>query len=186
MSRTRRLFTPSQKAEIVRRHLKDQVPVSELATEHNLQPGRIHQWIEPGLTQLERAFEKPGRKPRRSAGKLEQLKDQKIHRLEEKPALKNEVISGLLVDRRRGKESLHRFSSSQSARRLPATYIHDARCGCCRHQPSTAYRVLIPESRRDVLLPDFGARRLESFHRVPGYSREDGRERCGNGFAKGA
>ncbi len=81
-----------------RRHLKDQVPVSELATEHNLQPGRTHQWIESGPTQLERAFEKPGRKPKRSAGKLEQFKDQKIHRLEEKPALKNEVISGLLEE----------------------------------------------------------------------------------------
>ncbi len=74
------MFTPSQKAEIVRRHLKDQVPVSELATEHNLQPGRTHQWIAAGLTQLERAFEKPGKKPKRSAGKLEQFiaKDFKI------------------------------------------------------------------------------------------------------------
>ncbi len=49
-----------------------------------------------------------GRKRRskksRSAGKLEQLKDQKIHRLEEKLTLKNEVISGLLEENVKAKK----------------------------------------------------------------------------------
>lgn len=104
MPRTRRMFTPTQKADIVRRHLKDQVPVSELASEHNLQPSQIHQWVEVVLTQADRAFEKSGKKPKRSAKKLEQLRDQKIHKLEEKLALKNEVISELMEENVKAKK----------------------------------------------------------------------------------
>ncbi len=82
MSRTRRMFTSTQKAEVVRRHLKDQVPVSQLAAELDVQPSQIHQWVQAVLAQAERAFEKPGKRPRRSADKLEQLKDLKIQQLQ--------------------------------------------------------------------------------------------------------
>jgi len=104
MSRTRRMFTSSQKAEVVRRHLKDLVPVSQLAAELDVQPSQIHQWIEVVLTQAERAFEKPGKKPKRSAKKLEQLKDKKIHKLEEKLNLKNEVIAELMEENVKAKK----------------------------------------------------------------------------------
>ena len=93
MSRTRRMFTSSQKAETVRRHLKDQVPVSQLAAELNVQPSQIHQWVQAVLAQAERAFEKPRKKPVRSAKKLEQLNAKKIYQLEQKLNLKNEVIA---------------------------------------------------------------------------------------------
>ncbi len=96
MSRTRRMFTAPQKAEIVRRHLKDQVPVSDLATELVVQPSQIHQWISAVLAQAERAFEKTGKKPQRSAKKLEQLKDKKIFQLQEKLKDRNEVIAELM------------------------------------------------------------------------------------------
>ena len=98
------MFTPSQKAEIVRRHVKDQIPVSELAAEHDLQPSQIHQWVEVMLAQAERAFEKPRNKPKRSARKLEQLKDKKIHKLEEKLNLKNEVIAELMEENVKAKK----------------------------------------------------------------------------------
>lgn len=104
MSRTRRMFTPSQKAEVVRRHLKDQVPVSQLAAELDVQPSQIHQWVEVVLTQAERAFEKPGKKPKRSAKKLEQLNARKIHKLEEKLNLKNEVIAELMEENVKAKK----------------------------------------------------------------------------------
>ncbi len=98
------MFTPSQKAEIVRRHLKDHVPVSDPASEHDLQPGQIHQWIDVVLTQAERSFEKPGKQPKRPARKLEQLKDKKIHKLEEKLNLKNEVIAELMEENIKAKK----------------------------------------------------------------------------------
>ncbi len=96
MSRTRRMFTAAQKAEFVRRHLKDQVPVSDLAAELDVQPSQIHQWVNAALSQLERAFEKTSKKPQRSAKKLEQLKDKKIFQLEEKLKDRNEVIAELM------------------------------------------------------------------------------------------
>ena len=43
--RRRRTFTAEQKAEAVRRHLRDRVSVSDLAEELQVQPSQIHQWI---------------------------------------------------------------------------------------------------------------------------------------------
>jgi len=50
------MFTAPQKSEIVRRHLKDQVPVSDLAAGLEVQPSQIHQWVNAVLTQAERAL----------------------------------------------------------------------------------------------------------------------------------
>jgi len=90
------MFTAPEKAEIVRRHLKDQVPVSDLAAEMDVQPSQIHQWVNAVLTQAERAFEKVNKKPQRSAKKWEQLKDKKIYQLEEKLKDRNGVIAELM------------------------------------------------------------------------------------------
>lgn len=68
MSRTRRMFDFTQNASIVRRHLKEDVPVSELAQELDVQASQIHQWINTVLTQAEKAFQKLGKKPKRSVG----------------------------------------------------------------------------------------------------------------------
>lgn len=43
MSRQRRNFTPERKADVVRRHLKDKVAISQLATELGIQPNQIFQ-----------------------------------------------------------------------------------------------------------------------------------------------
>ncbi len=104
MSRTRRMFTSTQKAEVVRRHLKDQVPVSQLAAELDVQPSQIHQWVQAVLTQAERAFEKPGKKPVRTAKSLERLQAKKIHQLEQKLNLKNEVIAELMEENVKAKK----------------------------------------------------------------------------------
>jgi len=42
--RPRRHFTTEQKAEILRRHLVDKLPVSELCNELGLQPSVFYQW----------------------------------------------------------------------------------------------------------------------------------------------
>jgi transposase len=62
MSRTkRRQFTAAQKAQIVRRHLVDKVPVSELCEEHNLQPSVFYGWRNQLFENASAALEKRGR-----------------------------------------------------------------------------------------------------------------------------
>lgn len=99
MSRTRRLFSAEQKAQVVRRHLADKQPVSKLAEELQIQPSLIHFWVNQVLTQAERAFERsPGN------GRLELAKDRRIQQLETKLVQKNEVISELMEDNVRQKK----------------------------------------------------------------------------------
>ena len=59
---TRRHFSPEQKAAVVRRHLADKEPVSNLADELGVQPSQIHLWTKQLLDQAERAFQANGRK----------------------------------------------------------------------------------------------------------------------------
>jgi len=93
MSKTRRFFTPEQKAEIVRRHLSGKEAVSDLADEFGIQPTLIHNWVNQVLAQAERAFERPTTKRRQ-----EDAREQKIARLEAKLSNKNEVIAELMQE----------------------------------------------------------------------------------------
>ncbi len=72
MTRSRRHFTAEQKAEVVRRHLADKVPVSNLADEFQVQPTLVHLWVKHVLDHAAAAFEAPERSrqssPRRSQG----------------------------------------------------------------------------------------------------------------------
>lgn len=104
MSRSRRMFDSKKKADAVRRHLKDGVAVSQLAEELDVQPSQIHQWVNMALTQLEKAFEKPSKKPKRSAKSLENLQAKKIHQLEEKLVDRNEVIAELMEENIKAKK----------------------------------------------------------------------------------
>lgn len=91
--KTRRTFTPEQKADAVRRHLADQVPVSSLADELDVQPTLIHLWVRQVLDQAEKAFE---RTAGRAAKRADDAKDQKIAQLQEKLVKKNEVVAELM------------------------------------------------------------------------------------------
>lgn len=106
MSRIRRKFTAQQKADIVRRHLKDKVPITSLAEELSIQPTQIHQWVAMVLEQAERAFEKADRStPKRSADKIAELKEQRIKKLEERIVHKNEVIAELMEENVKAKKA---------------------------------------------------------------------------------
>jgi len=108
MSKNRRNFTAQQKADIVRRHLKDKVPLSTLAEELSVQPTLIYQWVTVALEQVDRLFERPERgnkASKRSQTKLDELKDQRIKKLEEKIAYKNEVISELMEENVKAKKA---------------------------------------------------------------------------------
>ena len=93
MSRTRRRFTPEQKAQIVRRHLAGKEPVSALAEEFGLQPSQIHTWVNQLLAQADKAFERAAQN-----GRTEQANRRRIEQLQAKLANKNEVIAELLEE----------------------------------------------------------------------------------------
>ena len=108
MSRNRRKFTAQQKADIVKRHLKDKVSISSLADELTIQPTQIYQWVGMVLEQAERAFEKADRSKttsRRTADKIADLKEQQIKRLQEKIVHKNEVIAELMEENVKAKKA---------------------------------------------------------------------------------
>lgn len=106
MSKTRRSFSAEQKADAVRRHIKDKVAISDLAAELDIQPTLIYQWIATVLEQAEKAFQtKSGRPAKSSQAKLEQAKDRQIALLNEKLQLKNEVISELMEENVKAKKA---------------------------------------------------------------------------------
>jgi len=103
-SKTRRTFTPPQKAQVVRRHLAGKEAVSDLADELGVQPSQIHLWVKQLLDQAERAFEKtPGAV--RQVRRAEDNKDQRIEQLQAKLANKNEVIAELMEENVRAKKA---------------------------------------------------------------------------------
>ena len=98
--RTRRHFTPQQKAEIVRRHLVGKEAVSDLASEFQVQPSQIHGWVKRILDQAEAAFQRqPGKR------RAEEAKERRITQLEAKLAQKNEVIAELMEENVRAKKA---------------------------------------------------------------------------------
>ena len=44
MKRQRKYYTPEEKVAILRRHLLEQVPISELCDKHSLQPTVFYRW----------------------------------------------------------------------------------------------------------------------------------------------
>ncbi|MCB0325149.1 MAG: transposase [Bdellovibrionales bacterium] len=92
--RPRRNFSGPEKAAIVRRHLVDKVPVSDLCDELGLQPTQIYTWQKQLFENGGLAFERPAR----SSKKTEDAKDRKIEALEAKIRQKNEVVSELLEE----------------------------------------------------------------------------------------
>lgn len=94
MSKQRRHFTAEQKAAIVRRHLADKKPVSDLADEYGVQPSQIHAWVHQVLAQAERAFDR-GAGQRQNQARAD---ERKITQLEAKLTTKNEVIAELMQE----------------------------------------------------------------------------------------
>jgi transposase-like protein len=85
--RTRRRHSPEQKAALVRRHLAEKKPVSEICNEAQIQPSLLHKW-ERDL--LEAA---PGVFSTRRAPSREQELEERIAALEAKLARKDAVIA---------------------------------------------------------------------------------------------
>jgi transposase len=86
--RQRRHFTPEQKAELLRRHLVDKVPVSDICNELKLQPTVFYDWLRTLMARAPTALESPTRGP-----SAEKKLEQRIAELEEKLAKKDSVIA---------------------------------------------------------------------------------------------
>jgi len=95
----RRNFTPVEKVAILKRHLLEKVPVSELCQKYDLQPTVFYRWqkqfFENGFLAFE-TFQKPKTEPLQA----------KITQLEEKLTRKNEVVSELMETHLKLKKSL--------------------------------------------------------------------------------
>jgi transposase len=104
MSKNRRSFSDEFKAKIVRRHLAEKVPVSDLAAESEIQPSLIHLWVKQVLDQAEKAFERSHGGKRRRV--VEDNSDKRrIAQLEAKLANKNEVIAELMEENVKAKKA---------------------------------------------------------------------------------
>ena len=101
MTTSRRNFSDTVKADVVRRHLSQKVPVSDLADELKIQPSLIHLWIRQVLDQAEKAFQRSKGGNRR----VDDAKDRKISHLEGKLANKNEVIAELMEENVKAKKA---------------------------------------------------------------------------------
>ena len=91
MTRSRRNFTPQEKAAIVLRHLVDKTPVSDLCDELGLHPTQFYTWQKQLTENAAVAFE-----TQRQSKRADDAKDRKILALEAKIQQKNEVVAELL------------------------------------------------------------------------------------------
>ena len=57
VQRSRRVFTPEQKATMLRRHLGDKVPVSDLCDEYQIAPSLFYLWQKQALDHLAAALQ---------------------------------------------------------------------------------------------------------------------------------
>lgn len=91
-SRERRHFSPQQKLTIVKAHLVDGVPISDLCDRHHIQPAQFYLWqkqlFENGAAAFERKAKHAGPSP----------EERKLQQLEAKLATKNEVIAELIQE----------------------------------------------------------------------------------------
>lgn len=91
MSKPRRHFAGTEKVAILKRHLIDKVPVSDLCDELDLYPNQFYAWLKEFFENGHAAFDN-GRKSKA----VEDANVRKIEQLEAKLARKNEVMAELM------------------------------------------------------------------------------------------
>src|SRR3954467_13640036 len=94
MTKTRRHFTPEQKVALLRLHLLEKKPISDICEEHSLSVNLFYLWQKQFFENGAAAFAQPAK--RRQA--QQDAKDRKIAALEEKLQRKNEVLSELMEE----------------------------------------------------------------------------------------
>ena len=91
MNKQRRHFAGAEKVAILKRHLVDKVPISDLCDELGLYPNLVYGWLKEFFENGHRAFEN-GRKSKA----VEDAKDHKIEQLQAKLQRKDSVMAELM------------------------------------------------------------------------------------------
>ena len=91
MRKQRKNYTAQEKVFILKRHLVDRVPASDLCDEYNLQPTVFYRWQKEFFENGASAFEKDNANRKRAEQK-------RIEQLEIKLQTKNEVLSELMEE----------------------------------------------------------------------------------------
>ena len=94
MTRERRYFTPEQKIALLRLHLLEKKPISDICQEHHLSVNLFYLWQKQLFENGTAAFTNTGK--RRKAD--QDAKDRTITTLQEKLQRKNEVLSELMEE----------------------------------------------------------------------------------------
>jgi transposase len=92
MERQRRHFSGADKVKILREHLLDKIPVSQVCDKHEITPTMFYQWQKIFFENGTAAFE---RQPSHSRVSVDQ---KKITQLEQKLQRKDEVLAELMTE----------------------------------------------------------------------------------------
>lgn len=99
MKKKRRNYTPEEKVIILKRHLVDKIPVSDLCDQYNLQPTVFYRWQKEFFSLGSVAFDRP-------RSQKETKRERRIKDLEKKLQTKNEVLSELMEEHIKLKKNL--------------------------------------------------------------------------------
>lgn len=91
MSKPRRHFSGAEKVAILKRHLLEKVPISDLCDQHDLYPNQVYAWLKEFFENGHAAFDNG-----RAAKAEESAQQRKIEQLEAKLSRKNEVMAELM------------------------------------------------------------------------------------------
>ena len=99
MKRRRKQYSPEEKVAILRKHLVEKVPVSDVCEEYGLHPTVFYRW-------QKEFFEKGAAAFRRSGDQETVRLKRRVADLEEKLVRKNEVVSELMEEYMAAKKDL--------------------------------------------------------------------------------
>lgn len=88
----RRQFSPEQKIKILREHLLDKVPISEVCEKHQITPTQFYQWQKTFFDNGAAAFAKSAN------NRVSNQSEQRITKLEDKLKRKDEVIAEIMAE----------------------------------------------------------------------------------------
>ena len=121
MRKKRHNYTPEEKVAILKRHLIDRVPVSDLCDEFQLQPKLLYDWQKQFFEQGAAAFShQSSRLKAAEATEVQQLKE-KLQRTEERLQRKHEVLSELVEEHVKLKKELGEPLPANGFPTTPAT-----------------------------------------------------------------
>jgi len=93
MKRTRRNFTAKEKVGMIRMHLIEKAPISDICDQFDIQATQFYQWQKMFFENGELAFSKADKKQK---DKTQQNLNKKISQLEEKITHKDGVIAEIV------------------------------------------------------------------------------------------